>query len=206
MEFPLRTIVMIAQVRAGMWRRNGYSLLNQIFFYHNVRCRSEMFDKDIAMIQTAACLIEPNQFLIHILNKFNLLKWVNENYKLANVNIEDGWFRFTITLVDEMLSLLIIIISERHVIGVGQVTESDVVKKEIIQQLCVEPMAHSDLSRELPQDNNNETGLEDVVLEVFNFNLSPGDKFSGKLSDANEISFRLPILRSLRKVGKESMN
>lgn len=29
-ELPLRTLVMIAQSSAGMWRRNGYSLVNQV--------------------------------------------------------------------------------------------------------------------------------------------------------------------------------
>ena len=38
LELPLRTAVMVSQVYAGMWRRNGYSLQHQIFFYHNARC------------------------------------------------------------------------------------------------------------------------------------------------------------------------
>ena len=32
MEMPLRTLVMISQFRASMWRRNGFSLVNQIVF------------------------------------------------------------------------------------------------------------------------------------------------------------------------------
>ena len=36
--------------------------------------------------------------------------------------------------------------------GVGQVTSADVVKREIIHQLCVQPMAHSELVKALPED------------------------------------------------------
>lgn len=75
-ELPLRCLVLCAQVHAGMWRRNGFSLINQvslcvrtrtristglleplgvavlqIYYYHNVKCRVEMFDKDIMMLQ-----------------------------------------------------------------------------------------------------------------------------------------------------------
>ncbi|PIO38786.1 hypothetical protein AB205_0165500 [Aquarana catesbeiana] len=50
-EHPLRCLVLCAQVHAGMWRRNGFSLVNQIYYYHNVKCRREMFDKDIVMLQ-----------------------------------------------------------------------------------------------------------------------------------------------------------
>lgn len=47
----LRTAAMIAQVHAGMWRRNGFALLNQLYFYHNVKCRAEMLDRDVVMLQ-----------------------------------------------------------------------------------------------------------------------------------------------------------
>lgn len=34
-EPPLRTHVMIAQNYAGMWRRNGFSLLNQVSLFYS---------------------------------------------------------------------------------------------------------------------------------------------------------------------------
>ena len=30
MEYPLRTLAMVAQFQAGMWRRNGYAVINQV--------------------------------------------------------------------------------------------------------------------------------------------------------------------------------
>ncbi|XP_048448819.1 E3 ubiquitin-protein ligase UBR1-like isoform X2 [Rhincodon typus] len=51
MDYPLRCLVLMAQVSAGMWRRNGFSLVNQVFWYRNVKLREEMFDKDIIMLQ-----------------------------------------------------------------------------------------------------------------------------------------------------------
>ncbi|XP_016403258.1 E3 ubiquitin-protein ligase UBR2-like, partial [Sinocyclocheilus rhinocerous] len=53
-EHPLRCLVLCAQVHAGMWRRNGFSLVNQIYYYHNVKCRVEMFDKDLSMLQVSS--------------------------------------------------------------------------------------------------------------------------------------------------------
>ncbi|TNN26487.1 E3 ubiquitin-protein ligase UBR2 [Liparis tanakae] len=55
-ELPLRCLVLCAQVHAGMWRRNGFSLINQIYYYHNVKCRVEMFDKDMIMLQVLPLL------------------------------------------------------------------------------------------------------------------------------------------------------
>lgn len=75
------------QVHAGMWRRNGYSLLNQLYFYHNVKCRSEMMDRDILLLQLGASLIESNEFLIHVLNKFNLMNWAHADFETNTLKV-----------------------------------------------------------------------------------------------------------------------
>ncbi|XP_048259504.1 E3 ubiquitin-protein ligase UBR2-like isoform X2 [Haliotis rufescens] len=182
MEAPLRTQVMIAQTQAGMWRRNGFALLNQIFFYHNVRCRGEMYDRDIAMLQIGASLMNPDDFIVSLLHKFNLLHWARPEYDVPGGQ-EDS-VRQTVMLAEEFLNLLIIVLEERYVPGIGEITQQDVVKREIIHQLCIAPMAHSELVKALPEDHNNETGVEDVVSEVANFRKpSSTDKGKYELKD-----------------------
>ncbi|XP_073954798.1 ubr1 ubiquitin ligase isoform X3 [Choristoneura fumiferana] len=166
-EPVLRTMSMIAQVHAGMWRRNGFALLNQLYFYHNVKCRAEMLDRDVVMLQIGASLIESNEFIIHVLNKFNLLEWAAPDFEQRGV--EDDALRHTISMVEEFLGLLITVVGSRYVPGVGEVTDEDRTKKEIIQMLCVKPMPHSELNRSLPEDQLHETGLEAVIHEVADF-------------------------------------
>ncbi|KAL1114922.1 hypothetical protein AAG570_007745 [Ranatra chinensis] len=164
---------MIAQVHAGMWRRNGYSLSNQIYLYHNVKCRGEMLDKDIVLLQVGASLIESNEFLIHVLNKFNLINWANPQFEDKTLkNPEEDSIRQTISLVEEFLSLIITIIGERYNPGVGKVTSDDCIKKEIIQQLCIKPLSHSELNKTLPDDMNNENIMERVAADVAVFKKS----------------------------------
>ncbi|XP_060067571.1 E3 ubiquitin-protein ligase UBR2-like isoform X1 [Ylistrum balloti] len=169
-EPPLRVLVMIAQTQANMWRRNGYGLLNQIFFYHNVKCRREMYDKDIVMLQVGASVIDSNEFLIHLMNKFGLLAWASLEYDVPGS--QEDMIKQTVTLAEEFLNLLIIIIGERYVEGVGDVTSADTVQREIIHQLCISPMAHSELSKALPEDSNHETGIEQVINLVSTFKKS----------------------------------
>lgn len=102
-EPVLCTRTMISQVYSGMWRRNGYSLLNQLFFYRNVKCRQEMLDRDAVILQMGASLIESNEFLIHIMSKFNLLQWTEEQYKPVLLNSEEDSLRQIINMVDEFL-------------------------------------------------------------------------------------------------------
>lgn len=149
-----------------MWRRNGYSLLHQLYFYRNVRCRGEMLDRDIVGMQIGAALIESNQYLIHILNKFNLIEWVQPKYEstITLLTTDDDFVR-QLSMIDEFLELLIVIICERYVPGVSNITEEDRTKKEIIQLLCIKSYSHSELNRALP-DSNNDTVIEDVIESV----------------------------------------
>lgn len=162
----LCTRAMISQVYAGMWRRNGYSLLNQLFFYRNVKCRAEMLDRDIIIMQIGASLIESNEFMIHTLNKFNLITWCAPNYEPNANGAEEDGIRQIINMIDEFLELLIIVIGERNTPGIGNVTDDGRIKKEIIQQLCIKPFPHSELIKSLSEDSNGETGMENVINDV----------------------------------------
>ncbi|XP_064624216.1 E3 ubiquitin-protein ligase UBR2-like isoform X2 [Lineus longissimus] len=174
-EPPLRTLVMIAQTQAGMWRRNGYSLLNQIFFYSNVRCRGEMYDKDVVLLQSCAAMIESNEFVIHLLNKFGLLVWIREEYDNPGGSSPEDPVRQTIILAEEFLNLLIILIGERYSSEVGEVTATEMTKREVIHQLCITPMAHSNLSKALSEDD--EVAFDSVIGDVAEFKKPTG---SGK--------------------------
>lgn len=186
-EPVLCTRTMISQVYSGMWRRNGYSLLNQLFFYRNVKCRSEMLDRDVVILQMGASLIESNEFLIHIMNKFNLLQWTEENYKPVLPSSEEDTLRQIINMVDEFLELLIIIVGERHVLGIGRISEEDRVKKEIIQQLCIKPLSHSELNKALNDEHGHghESDIELVINDIANFEKSTSADKKGvyKLKD-----------------------
>lgn len=53
----------------------------------NVRCRSEMYDRDVVLLQIGAALMESNEYLIHILNKFGLIRWCREDYDLSSKKV-----------------------------------------------------------------------------------------------------------------------
>ncbi|XP_072246542.1 E3 ubiquitin-protein ligase UBR2 isoform X1 [Leuresthes tenuis] len=168
-ELPLRCLVLCAQVHAGMWRRNGFSLINQIYYYHNVKCRVEMFDKDVIMLQAGASMMDPNHFLMIVLSRFELFHIfssadIRKRYREANKDLVQQN-----TLIEEMLHLIIMVAGERYVTGVGQVEPFDEVRREIIHQLSIRPMAHSELVKALPENGNKETGLERVIDSVASF-------------------------------------
>ena len=56
MEHCSRALVMAVQVLAGMWKRNGSSVTNQVINYQFYYGREAMYDKDIVMLQV--CQVE----------------------------------------------------------------------------------------------------------------------------------------------------
>uniref|UniRef100_A0A671QTS3 E3 ubiquitin-protein ligase n=1 Tax=Sinocyclocheilus anshuiensis TaxID=1608454 RepID=A0A671QTS3_9TELE len=156
-EQPLRCVVLAAQVCADMWRRNGLSLVSQVYYYQDLKCRDEMFDKDIIMLQIAASKMDPNHFLMLVLLRFELFDIFN-----GNSSSKDQWNRLT----EEMLYLIIIIVGERYVPGISHVTKEDVTMREVIHLLCIQAMAHSSLVKSLPENESHETWLETVISKV----------------------------------------
>uniref|UniRef100_A0A670I4H8 E3 ubiquitin-protein ligase n=1 Tax=Podarcis muralis TaxID=64176 RepID=A0A670I4H8_PODMU len=157
-EYPLRCLVLVAQVAAEMWRRNGLSLISQMFYYQDVKCREEMYDKDIIFLQIGAALMDPNSFLLLVLQRYELL----DAFKRIVPTKDQDLNKQCNTLIEEMLQVLIYVVGERYVPGVSNVTKDDVTMREIIHLLCIEPMAHSAIAKSLPKD----TGLEKVIHKV----------------------------------------
>uniref|UniRef100_A0AAQ5Y7S9 E3 ubiquitin-protein ligase n=1 Tax=Amphiprion ocellaris TaxID=80972 RepID=A0AAQ5Y7S9_AMPOC len=160
-ELPLRCVVLAAQVSAEMWRRNGLSLVSQVYYYQDVKCRDEMYDKDVLMLQIAASKMDPNHFLMLILLRFELFEYFNGSCTSKDQDELRQWNRLT----EEMLYLLIVVIGERYIPGVSQVTKEDVTVREVIHLLCIEPMAHSSLVKGLPEN----VSLESVITKVATF-------------------------------------
>ncbi|KAG8505315.1 E3 ubiquitin-protein ligase UBR1 [Galemys pyrenaicus] len=170
MEYPLRCLVLVAQVVAEMWRRNGLSLISQVFYYQDVKCREEMYDKDIIMLQIGASLMDPNKFLLLVLQRYELAdafsKTITTKDQCHLLHISfPARERFKLVI----LLCLFIVLGERYVPGVGNVTKEEVTMREIIHLLCIEPMPHSAIAKNLPENENNETGLENVINKVATF-------------------------------------
>ena len=64
LEYPLRTLVMVAQVQAGMWRRNGYAVINQVdktiagFWLHTTSLLQAIRSIWLSTVASTKCLVQ----------------------------------------------------------------------------------------------------------------------------------------------------
>ncbi|KAH9526728.1 E3 ubiquitin-protein ligase ubr1, variant 2 [Dermatophagoides farinae] len=170
MELALRTQVLLGQFRAGMWRRNGYSFINQIHFYLSPSLRATTYDLDILNLQIGAAMLDPNEFMIHVMCKYSV-NVILDDREYSPSKRNDDATRHQITLLEEFLRLIYTILVERYTVKLGSVNDDDCCKNEIIQWLCKESMSNSELFAHLNQDYC-EKNIEDLILEVAEFRRS----------------------------------
>ncbi len=65
------------------------------------------------MLQLAASNMDPNEFVINIINKYHLINWTSEAFDCK----EDDSVRQINTLVEEFLATMIYILGERYIVG-----------------------------------------------------------------------------------------
>ncbi len=151
MDPCLRVVVLAAQVvYANMWKRNGFSLLNQVHLYYRMSGRIHMYDQDISLLQMCACLAPSSDvFLINVLNKFHskLIDWFQPRHE-AKVTLED-LSKTYIALIEEFLYLLIVLLSERHSVLGQNVSQSRSLQYELVHLLMLGVCSHSEIVKKV---------------------------------------------------------
>uniref|UniRef100_A0A0E0BX35 E3 ubiquitin-protein ligase n=1 Tax=Oryza meridionalis TaxID=40149 RepID=A0A0E0BX35_9ORYZ len=77
MEHPLRLRVFCAQVRAGMWRKNGDAAILSAEWYRSVQWLEQGLESDLFLLQCCAALSSPELFVKTIQERFGLSNYTS---------------------------------------------------------------------------------------------------------------------------------
>lgn len=156
LEYPIRTIVLLAQIRAGVWVRNGYGVRNQAHHYREISLRENTFDADVCLVQLGFAVVSPDVLLVTLLDRFQLVSWFTGDSQHDHYDASQLIF-----MVEELLNLLIVCVGERA--NATGMTLEQKVQREIIHSLCLGPLPHSDLVKSIP-DRLHENFAFDTIL------------------------------------------
>jgi hypothetical protein len=156
MEHPLRVRVFCAEVRAGMWRKNGDCPIVAWDWYHSVRWSEQGLELDLFLLQCCAALAPSDLYVNRILERFGL-----SNYH--HLNIERSPSEYEPDLMQEMLTLIIQIIKERRFCGLST---SECLQRELIYKLCGGEATHSQLVKNLPRDLSKLPQLQNILNNI----------------------------------------
>jgi E3 ubiquitin-protein ligase UBR1 len=161
-DYPLRLCAWLAQMKAGMWVRNGVSLKHQWVQYRAVLYRDVGHHRDLVLLQTALVACEPGRVLASMIDRYGLDDWMRGDFTSPSWR-EEGQ---SIDLAEEFLFLLINLLSDRdNLIPQDEDTDPHMiaVRKDIVHTLCFKPMSFSELNARLTERRQDHQELQDVL-------------------------------------------
>jgi E3 ubiquitin-protein ligase UBR1 len=173
-DFPLRVCAWLAQMRAGIWVRNGITLRHQMTQYRSVSLRDVSYQRDIFLLQTALVMCDPSVFLATMIDRFNLMGWMSGKYGSQYHGFEDTQF---VEVVEEFVHLLIILLSDRtSLIPVEDDSEPHIaaMRRDIAHVLCFKPLSFSDMTSRLSDRVQNADEFSEVLSDMTIFRQPEG--------------------------------
>lgn len=167
-DFPLRVLAWLAQMRAGMWVRNGITLRHQMGAYRGFPRRDLSYQRDIFMLQTAFVVLPPATVLASMIDRFDIADWVMGHYNLRAGEEEAQ----KIDVVEDFVHLLIILLSDRtHLLSSDgdPVIQMTTARRDIVHNLCFKPLTYSSLASHIPDKYADTEEFDDLVHEMTEF-------------------------------------
>ncbi|KAF9109352.1 hypothetical protein BGX27_007699 [Mortierella sp. AM989] len=166
-DYPLRVCVLMAQIKANVWVRNGFVIRTQAQYYREVSLRENTYDADIFLLQVAMVLFDPEHFLVTALDRFELLEWFSGQREHNTYDLLQIVF-----MAEELLTLLIVCVSDR-VSAAGFTIEQEI-RREIVHGLCLKPIAYSELTKRIPERLTEHVKFDDTLKELASYRAPDG--------------------------------
>ena len=177
-DYPLRVCAWLAQMKAGMWVRNGLSLRHQMSTYRGVTQRDLAHHRDIFMLQTAMVTCEPSRIIASMIDRFGMEDWMNGNY-IVRKGFEDSQL---LDVAEDFIHLMIVLLSDRTSLQPFEDEPNPqalAIRRDITHILCFKPLSFSDLCSRLADKFQDLEEFQDILEEMTNFRAPEGLSDSG---------------------------
>ncbi|KAJ3322855.1 hypothetical protein HDV06_002716 [Boothiomyces sp. JEL0866] len=178
-------ISFIAQIRSGLWVRNGLTILEQAKYFKESILR-EFYDRNLFLLQIAAIKFGGDVFLTQLIDRFDVQYYFTGNPDHQRTNsftVENA-----IHLVEDLFETLIYILAERSFLKVQD--PKSLIKKEIIHQLAVSKggLPYTSLIKKIGifREESDSEIITDVLKTVATFKFPEGLSDNGTYSLKDE--------------------
>ena len=173
-DFPLRVCACLAQIKAGMWVRNGISLRHQAATYRGVNQRDISHHRDIFLLQTAMVVCDPNRVLASMIDRFGMESWVKGIFEQKSEAQDDAQH---LDVVEDMLHLLIVLLSDRTALIPREVEPNQTllsIRRDLVHVLCFKPLSFNEISNKMPDKYQEQEDFQEVLDEMTIFKAPEG--------------------------------
>ncbi|GJN92345.1 hypothetical protein Rhopal_005375-T1 [Rhodotorula paludigena] len=191
MEQPLRVVALVAQVRAGVWVRNGFGVRAQNLHYRDYSLRETTFEQDVFFLQTALVVLDPSLVVAALVDRFELREWlVHRAAPVAADGAAPGAGSSyepeqALALIDELLNLLITLVTDPT--AVVPLSSTAALRRELVHYLALGPSVYSDLVRRVSERYSDDPQIDRLLAQVATFKPPTGTNDQGVYSLRDEL-------------------
>ncbi|KAG8532648.1 uncharacterized protein KY384_002525 [Bacidia gigantensis] len=167
-DFPLRVCAWLAQMKAGMWVRNGLSLRHQMNTYRGLAHRDLAHHRDIFLLQTALVVCDCSRVLASMIDRFALDQWMRGIY-----TIREGFeVNQQLDVAEDFIHLFIVLLSDRTSLQHHESAESAraaAIRRDVAHILCFKPLSFSELDQRFADKSTDLEVFSDILDEMTSF-------------------------------------
>ncbi|GAQ87607.1 hypothetical protein KFL_003640090 [Klebsormidium nitens] len=167
MEYPLRILFWMAEIRGRQWRNQGEDLARLERVYQSAYWNEQTMDMDVLVVQFSIATggEDSDELLLQILERYKVADLLTKDGRpCSDPSSSDPQIRSaTLARMLEVLRLILQLVRERRYIAMSEI---ELVRYEVIQWLCCKDMTYSTLSNFLPQALSSHARLEEVLRSV----------------------------------------
>ncbi|CUM63002.1 uncharacterized protein PRCAT00000563001 [Priceomyces carsonii] len=191
-DYPIRTIVLISQIKSGFWVRNGFSVRSQLQLYRTTGLRESGYLRDLFLTQVFINASNPNLFCFLLFSRWlfmdgwllgseegNTIYESDETYGPVKKLVYDG--KTLPYMLEECLNFFIHLLTED--LYLQGLKEEEVTKtrlrNEIIHNLCFGPMSFTQLCGQIPDHITSDKRFDILLDDMTQFKVPTGAKDIG---------------------------
>ncbi|ORX38539.1 ubiquitin-protein ligase [Kockovaella imperatae] len=168
LEWPLQMHVVLSQIRADMWKKNGVAMRGQYHHYREMNVREATVDQDFFLLQFCLCILDPYKFFVAVIDRFGLVPWFRDPITQArHWNESEMDPKQVIAIMEDFVLLVIHIVTETT--SVCQWDQTRVTRKHIIHQLALGKLSYAELLKKLPERCAERRSILNVLRSVSDF-------------------------------------
>ena len=164
-DLPLRVCAWLAQMKAGLWVRNGISLRHQMQTYRGVSNRDLAHHRDIVLLQIALVVCDPSRILASMIDRFTMVDWMRGHFEVH----EDFELTQQFDIAEDFIHLLIVLLSDRTSLqptAPGEDSHIPAIRRDIIHILCFKPLSFSELNSRFADKAIDLEAYQEVLDEM----------------------------------------
>ncbi|KAI9889496.1 MAG: hypothetical protein M1814_005279 [Vezdaea aestivalis] len=172
-DFPLRVCAWLAQMKAGIWVRNGLSLRHQSSTYRGVAQRDVAHQRDIFLLQSALVICDSSAVLMSMIDRFGMYEWCRGTFTIPPIFEA----KQMIEVAEDFIHLLIILLTDRTPLLPTEdaaLAQTLAIKRDLTHALCFKPLSYSELSSRLPDRYHEKDEFQELLDEMATYRQPEG--------------------------------